>query len=148
MLAYNTAMRKATNSSRFYYLFEAMLFFQFGGIECLFYGENWAANALWCIREVYEYTAGKINRESECNKRLYDSASGRHLEFVLGETVYVRLDRQSFAKVKNKKWIKCWKEALITRVLSETTDEVQYARCASISGDGTLGHKSIVHHNR
>ncbi len=95
------------------------------------------------MREVYEYTASKINQEGERNKRLYDSASGKHQEFELGETVYVQLDRQSFAKVKNKKWIKCWKEALVTRVLSDTTYEVQY-----VAHDGALGHKSIVHQNR
>ncbi len=53
------------------------------------------------------------------------------------------LDQQWFAKVKNKKWMKCWKEVLITRVLSETTYEVQY-----VTSDGALGHKSIVHRNR
>ncbi len=76
------------------------------------------------MREVYEYMADRINQEAERNKRLYDSASGRHQEFALGETVYVRLDRQSFTKVKNKKWIKCWKKVPITQVLSETTYEV------------------------
>ncbi len=62
------------------------------------------------MKDVYAYTADKINRESERNQKLYDSASGKHQEFSLGETVYVRLDRQSFTKVKNKKWIKCWKD--------------------------------------
>ncbi len=95
------------------------------------------------MREVYAYMADKINQEGERNKRLYDLASGRHQEFSLGEMVYVRLDRQSFAKVKNKKWVKCWKEAIIPRVLSETTYEVQY-----VFGDGALGRKSIVHRNR
>ncbi len=61
---------------------------------------------------------------------------------MLSPSSIVRLDRQSFPKVKNKKWIKCWKEALITRVLSETTYEVQY-----VASDGTLGCKSIVHCN-
>ncbi len=85
----------------------------------------------------------RINQEGERNKKLYDSASGKHHEFSLGETVYVRLDRQSFASIKNEKWIKCWKEALITRVLLDTTYEVQY-----VASDGALGRKSIVHHNR
>ncbi len=57
------------------------------------------------MRDVYVSTADKIDQESERNKKLYDSASGKHQEFSLGETVYVQLDRQSFAKVKNKKWI-------------------------------------------
>ena len=103
-----------------------MPFFQLGEIGRPFYGEDWASDALRRMKEVYEYTASKINEEGARNKRLYDSASGRHQEFELGETVYVRLDRQSFAKVKNKKWIKCWKEALVTRILSETTYKVQY----------------------
>ena len=64
----------------------------------------------------------------------YESASGKHQEFSLGETVYVRLDRQSFAKVKNKKWVKCLKEVIITLVLSETTYEVQH-----VASDGALG---------
>ena len=95
------------------------------------------------MKEVYAYTADKINQEGEQNKKLYDSASDRYQDFSLGETVYVHLDRQSFAKVKNKKWIKRWKEALITRVLSETTYEVQY-----VASDGALGRKSIMHRNR
>ncbi len=136
MLAYNTAVRKTTNSSPFFLTYlrdPAMPFFQLGEMERPFYGEDWALDALRCMREVYAYTADKINQEGERNKRLYDSASGRHQEFSLGETVYVRLDHQSFAKVKNKKWVKCWKEAIITRVLSETTYEVQY-----VFGDGAL----------
>ncbi len=127
MLAYITAKRKATNSSPFFLTNlrnPAMPFFQFGEMGCPFYGENWAADALWRMRDVYEHMADRINQEAERSKRLYDSASGRHQEFALGETVYVRLDRQSFTKVKNMKWIKCWKKALITQVLSETTYEV------------------------
>ena len=145
MLAYNTAVRKAMNSSPFFLTYlrdPAMPFFQLGEMGRPFYGEDWASDALRCMREVYVYTADKINQEGERNKRLYDSASGKHQEFSLGEMVYVRLDRQSFAKVKNKKWVKCWKEAIITRVLSETTYEVQY-----VIGDGALGRKSIMHHN-
>ncbi len=146
MLAYSTAVRKATNSSPFFLTYlrdPAMPFFQFGEMGRPFYGEDWALDALRRMKEVYAYAADKINQEGERNKRLYDSASAKHQEFSLGETVYVRLDRQSFAKVKNKKWVKCWKEAIITRVLSETTYEVQY-----VIGDGTLGRKSMVHHNR
>ncbi len=146
MLAYNTPVRKAMNSSPFFstYLRDpAMPFFQLEEMGRPFYGEDWASDALRRMKEVYAYTADKINQEGERNKRLYDSASGKHQEFSLGETVYVQLDRQSFAKVKNKKWVKCWKEAIITRVLSETTCEVQY-----VIGDGALGRKSIVHRNR
>ncbi len=144
MLAYNTAVRKATNSSPFFltYLLRdpVMPFFQLGEMERPFYGEDWASDALRPMREVYAYTADKINQEGQRNKKLYDSASRKHQEFSLGETVYVRLDRQSFAKVN--KWVKCWKEAIITRVLSEPTYEVQY-----VFGDGALGRKSIVHRN-
>ncbi len=146
MLAYSTAVRKATNSSPFFstYLRDpAMPFFQLGEMGRPFYGEDWASNALRRMRDVYAYTADKINQEGKRNKKLYDLASGKHQEFSLGGTVYVRLDRQSFAKVKNKKWVKCWKEALITRLLSDTTYEVQY-----VTGDGTLGCKSIVNRNR
>ena len=146
MLAYTTAVRKATNSSPFFLIYlrdPAMPFFQLGEMGRPFYGEDWASDALWRMKEVYAYAADKINQEGERNKRLYDSASGKHQEFSLGETVYVRHDRQSFAKVKNKKWVKCWKEAIITRVLSEMTYEVQY-----VIGDGALGRKSIVHRNR
>ncbi len=146
MLAYNTAVRMATNLSPFFLTYlrdPAMPFFQLGDMGRPFYGEDWAADALRRMRDVYAYTADKINQEGERNKKLYDSASGKHHEFLLGEKVYVRLDRQSFANIKNKKWIKCWKEALITRVLSDTTYEVQY-----VASDGALGRKSIVHRNR
>ncbi len=120
-----------------------MPFFQLGEMGRPFYGEDWASDALRRMREVYMYMADKKNQEGERNKRLYDSASGKHQEFLLGEMVYVQLDRQLFTKVKNKKWVKCWKEAIITRVLSETTYEVQY-----VIGNGALGRKSIVHCNR
>ncbi len=106
MLAYNTAVRKATNLSPFFLTYlrdPAMPFFQIGEMGRPFYGEDWAVDALRRMRDVYVYTADKINQEGERNKKLYDSAFGRHQEFLLGETVYVRLDRQSFAKVKNKK---------------------------------------------
>ena len=108
-----------------------------------FYGEDLAADALRHMWDVYQYMADKINQERERNKKLCDSASGKHHKFSVRETVYVRLDRQSFVSIKNKKWIKCWKEALITRVLSDTTYEVQY-----VASDGALGRKSIVHRNR
>ena len=117
MLAYNTAVRKATNSSPFFLTYlrdPAMPFFQLGDMGRPFYGEDCAADALRRMRDVYAYTADKINQEGERNKKLYDSASGKHHEFSLEETVYVCLDRQLFASIKNKKWIKCWKEALIT----------------------------------
>ena len=54
------------------------------------------------MRVVYEYTADKTNTEGKRNKRLYDSTSGKHQEFALGETVYIMLDRHSFAKVKKR----------------------------------------------
>ena len=41
------------------------------------------------MRDVYVSTADKIDQESERNKKLYDSASGKHQEFSLGEMVYV-----------------------------------------------------------
>ncbi len=87
--SYNTAVRKATNSSYFFLTYlrvPAMPFFQLGEMGSPFYGEDWASDALRCMRAVYEYTADKINQEGERNKRLYDSASGKHQELALGET--------------------------------------------------------------
>ena len=49
-----------------------------------FYGEDWAWDALRRMKEVYAYTADKINQEGKRNKRLYDSASGEHQEFSSG----------------------------------------------------------------
>ncbi len=95
MLAYNTVVQNATNSSPFFLTYlrdPAMPFFQLGEMGRPFYGEDWAVDALWRMRDIYKYTADKINQEGEHNKRPYDSASGKHQEFALGETVYVTLD--------------------------------------------------------
>ncbi len=46
---------------------------------------------------MHEYTADKIIQEGERNKKLYDSASGRHQEFSMGETVLVITD--AFSKL-------------------------------------------------
>ena len=96
MLAYNTAVCKATNLSPFFLTYlrdPAMPFFQLGEMGRPFFGEDWASDALRRMREIYAYTADKINQEGERNKKLLDSASGKHQEFSLGETVYVRLDQ-------------------------------------------------------
>ncbi len=87
MLAYNTAVLKLTNSSPFFLTYlrdPAMPFFQLGDMGRPIYGEDWAANALRRMRDVYAYTADKINQEGERNKKLYDSASSKHQEFFLG----------------------------------------------------------------
>ncbi len=94
-------------------------------------------------RDVYAYTADKINQEGERNKKLYNSASGKHHKFSLGETVCATRSAVVRQHQEQELWIKRWKEALIARVLSDTTYEVQY-----VASDGTLGRKSIVHRNR
>ena len=41
----------------------AMLFFQLGDMGRPFYGEDWAADAMRRMQDVYAYTADKINRQ-------------------------------------------------------------------------------------
>ncbi len=93
-----------------------MPFFQLGEMGRPFYGEDWAADASWRMRAVYEYTADKINQEGERNvtRGCMIHHLARTRSFSLEERVYFWIDRQSFAKVKNMKWIKCWKKAIIT----------------------------------
>ncbi len=52
-------------------------------------------------------------------------------------------DRATFQKVKNKKFVKTWKKAIVQRVLGTTTYQVQY-----VFPDGSLGNSSVVHRNR
>ena len=52
-------------------------------------------------------------------------------------------ERATFQKVKNKKFVKTWKKAIVQRVLGTTTYQVQY-----VFSDGSLGNLSIVHRNR
>ncbi len=61
----------------------------------------------------------------------------------MGETVCATRSAVVRQHQEQELWIKRWKEALIARVLSDTTYEVQY-----VASDGTLGRKSIVHRNR
>ncbi len=60
-------------------------------------------NTLWQCVAFYAYTEERINLEADQNKGLYYSASGMHIEFTLGEAVYVCLNRQSFGKNKSKR---------------------------------------------
>ncbi len=52
-------------------------------------------------------------------------------------------ERATFQKVKNKKFVKTWKKAIVQRVLGTTTYQVQY-----VFSDVSLGNLSIVHRNR
>ena len=64
MLVYNTAVPKSTNSSPIFLTClrdPAMPFFQLGEMGRPFYGEDWAADALRRMRDIYAYTVDKIN---------------------------------------------------------------------------------------
>ena len=52
-------------------------------------------------------------------------------------------DRTTFKKVKNKKFVKKWKKAVVQWVIGATTYPVQY-----ILPNGSLGNSSFIHHNR
>ncbi len=47
----------------------------------------------------------------------YYTRNYSHLDFQVGDQVFVKHKRATFQKVKNKKFVKTWKKAVVQRVL-------------------------------
>ncbi len=143
--SYNTAVRSATNSSPFFltYLCDPNLpYFQLGGGDSKLLGENWAADRFDRMKKVYRLTQQGITAAAARDAQYYNR-NHSHLDFRVGDRVFVKHERATFQKVKNKKFVKTWKKAVVQRVLGATTYQVQY-----ILPDSSLGNTSVVHRNR
>ncbi len=139
---YNTALRSAMNSSPFFltYLCNSNLpYFQIGGGESNLPWENWAADRFDCMKNLYRLTQQKIVAAAARDAQYYNR-NHSHLDFRVGDQVFVKHEGVTFQKVKNKKFVKTRKKAVVQRVLGATTYQVQY-----IVPDSSLGNLSIVH---
>ncbi len=52
---------------------------------------------------------------------LYYNRDHSHLDFRVGDWVFVKHERATFQKMKNKKFVKTWKKAVVQRIRGTTT---------------------------
>ncbi len=102
--SYNTAVRTATNSSPFFlmYLCDPNLpNFQMDGGESKLFGENWAASCFDRMQKLYRLTQQKITAAAARDAQYYNRDHS-HLEFRVGDHIFVKHERVTFQKVKTR----------------------------------------------
>ncbi len=86
-------------------------YFQIGWGENKLLGENWAVDRFDHMNKIYRLMQQRINAAAARDVQYYNR-NHSHLDFGVGDRVFVKHDRATFQKVKNKKFVKCGRKQL------------------------------------
>jgi len=143
MLAYNTAVHRATMMSPFFltFLHDANLpYFDLDKPQVM-YGENWATDAFKRMQICRKLAQESMRSAQILQKQHYDQGT-KHFAFQVGETVWVKFPRSTLS-VKNSKFAKTWFQHVVEKIISPTTYALR-----RILPTKQLGPRTIVHRNR